>query len=42
MGKAMTIRIDGGTVVGWSGTHHELIPEGSLFTAVRRKANAEN
>lgn len=26
----MTIRIDGGTVVGWSGDHHELIPEGSV------------
>ncbi len=27
----MTIRIDGGTVVGWSGTQHELIPEGSVL-----------
>ena len=27
----MTLRIDGGTVVGWSGTSHELIPEGSVF-----------
>jgi cytosine/adenosine deaminase-related metal-dependent hydrolase len=27
----MTIRIDGGTIVGWSGEHHELIPEGSVF-----------
>ena len=27
----MTIRIDGGTVVGWSGTHHELVPEGSVL-----------
>jgi len=27
----MTIRIDGGTVVGWSGEHHELIPEGSVL-----------
>jgi len=26
----MTIRIDGGVVVGWSGTQHELIPDGSL------------
>ena len=27
----MTIRIDGGTVVGWSGAHHELIPDGSVL-----------
>src|SRR5574342_891703 len=27
----MTLRIEGGTVVGWSGTSHELIPEGSVF-----------
>lgn len=27
----MTVRIDGGTVVGWSGTHHELIPDGSVL-----------
>jgi len=27
----MTIRIDGGTVVGWSGTGHELIAEGSVL-----------
>ncbi len=27
----MTIRIDGGTVVGWSGEHHELIPDGSVY-----------
>ena len=27
----MSIRIDGGTVVGWSGTSHELIPNGSLL-----------
>jgi cytosine/adenosine deaminase-related metal-dependent hydrolase len=27
----MTIRIDGGTVVGWSGEHHELIPGGSVL-----------
>ncbi len=26
----MTIRIDGGVVVGWSGTHHELILDGSV------------
>ncbi len=26
----MTIRIDGGMVVGWSGSNHELIPEGSV------------
>jgi cytosine/adenosine deaminase-related metal-dependent hydrolase len=31
MGTAMTIRIDGGTVVGWSGEHHELIPKGSVL-----------
>ncbi|HEY1233338.1 MAG TPA: amidohydrolase family protein [Candidatus Binatia bacterium] len=28
----MSIRIDGGTVVGWSGTSHELIPNGSVLT----------
>src|SRR5690242_11577979 len=27
----MKIRIDGGTVVGWSGTSHELIPGGSVL-----------
>src|SRR5262249_21074286 len=27
----MTIRIDGGTVVGWSGTTHEIIPGGSVL-----------
>ena len=27
----MTIRIDGGTIVGWSGEHHELIPSGSVL-----------
>ncbi len=27
----MTIRIDGGIVVGWSGAHHELIPGGSVL-----------
>ena len=27
----MRIRIDGGTVVGWSGAHHELIPGGSVL-----------
>lgn len=27
----MSIRIDGGVVVGWSGTHHELIPEGTVL-----------
>jgi cytosine/adenosine deaminase-related metal-dependent hydrolase len=27
----MKIRIDGGTVVGWSGEHHELIPDGSVL-----------
>src|SRR3989304_7853276 len=27
----MTIRIDGGTVGGWSGTHHEPVPEGSVL-----------
>src|SRR3990167_8469111 len=27
----MTIRIDGGTGVGWSGEHHELIPGGSVL-----------
>jgi len=27
----MSIRIDGGTVVGWSGTNHELIPNGSVL-----------
>lgn len=26
----MSIRIDGGVVVGWSGEHHELIPDGSV------------
>ncbi len=27
----MSIRIDGGIVVGWSGTSHELIPDGSVL-----------
>ena len=27
----MAIRIDGGVVIGWSGEHHELIPEGSVM-----------
>ena len=27
----MSIRIDGGTVVGWSGTSHELIPNGTVL-----------
>jgi len=27
----MSIRVDGGTVVGWSGTSHELIPNGSVL-----------
>ena len=27
----MKIRIDGGVVVGWSGTSHELIPDGSIL-----------
>jgi len=27
----MKIRIDGGAVVGWSGTSHELIPDGSIL-----------
>ena len=27
----MKIRIDGGVVVGWSGTSHELIPNGSVL-----------
>src|SRR4051794_26307223 len=27
----MKIRIDGGTVVGWSGNGHELIPDGSVL-----------
>jgi cytosine/adenosine deaminase-related metal-dependent hydrolase len=27
----MKIRIDGGVVVGWSGTSHELVPNGSLL-----------
>ena len=27
----MTIRIDGGVVVGWSGKNHELIPDGSVL-----------
>ena len=26
-----TLRIDGGTVVGWSGTGHELVRDGSVF-----------
>ncbi len=26
-----TTRIDGGTVVGWSGTTHELVPGGSVL-----------
>jgi 5-methylthioadenosine/S-adenosylhomocysteine deaminase len=27
----MTIRIDGGVVVGWSGSNHELVPDGSVL-----------
>jgi 5-methylthioadenosine/S-adenosylhomocysteine deaminase len=27
----MSLRIDGGVVVGWSGAHHELIPDGSVL-----------
>jgi len=27
----MSLRIDGGTVVGWSGTQHELVPDGSVL-----------
>ena len=27
----MKIRIDGGIVVGWSGTGHEIIPNGSVL-----------
>jgi cytosine/adenosine deaminase-related metal-dependent hydrolase len=27
----MSIRIDGGTIVGWSGASHELIPDGSVL-----------
>jgi cytosine/adenosine deaminase-related metal-dependent hydrolase len=27
----MKIRIDGGVVVGWSGSHHELVPDGSVL-----------
>ena len=27
----MKIRIDGGVVVGWSGTSHELVPNGSVL-----------
>ena len=27
----MSIRIDGGVVVGWSGTSHEIIPNGSVL-----------
>jgi len=27
----MSLRIDGGMVVGWSGAHHELIPDGSVL-----------
>jgi dihydroorotase-like cyclic amidohydrolase len=27
----MKIRIDGGVVVGWSGTSHEMIPDGSII-----------
>jgi hypothetical protein len=27
----MSIRIDGGTVVGWSGASHEIIPNGSVL-----------
>jgi 5-methylthioadenosine/S-adenosylhomocysteine deaminase len=27
----MSIRVDGGTVVGWSGTTHELIPNGNVL-----------
>ena len=27
----MKIRIDGGVVVGWSGSGHEIIPDGSVL-----------
>ncbi len=27
----MSIRIDGGVVVGWSGSSHEIIPNGSVL-----------
>src|SRR5258708_39193050 len=27
----MSIRIDGGVVVGWGGTSHEIVPDGSVF-----------
>lgn len=27
----MSLRIDGGVIVGWSGEHHELIPNGAVF-----------
>lgn len=27
----MSLRIDGGTVVGWSGAGHEIVPNGSVF-----------
>ena len=27
----MSIRIDGGVVVGWSGTRHEIVPNGSVL-----------
>ena len=27
----MSIRIDGGTVVGWSGAGHEIIPNGTVL-----------
>src|SRR5882724_8566871 len=27
----MSIRIDGGVVVGWSGTSHEIVPNGSVL-----------
>ncbi len=27
----MTIRIDGGVVVGWSGKYHDLIPDGTVL-----------
>ena len=27
----MSLRIDGGVVVGWSGTHHELVPDCSVL-----------
>ena len=46
----MKVRIDGGTVVGWSGAHHELVPEGSVliegdsvsYVGAERKAAHQN